>query len=169
MSNIDFGESRLYAQPLTKAQQVFREQFVREYVKDYNALAAALRIGLSYPFAIEYAPRILQEPYVQQCLRAAEEEIAQRESENDIAKKRAEVELALRKEAMYHGPDSKHSSRVSALSKLASIYGMEKNNRNDTLLVVNTTATEADKELVARMRERYAKNLIVDPNEPSAN
>jgi len=111
------------ADDMNPREKALRDLFVSEYLVDYDALRAAQRCGFNFQFAVEYAKKFMQEPYVQQQINAVK---FREYPEHDVAtyeKKR--IMASLIAEAHYKGPGSSHSSRVAALSKLASIYGMD--------------------------------------------
>lgn len=136
---------------LSVREKALRDLFVNEYLKDYNPLAAAQRSGFNYSFAQDYAVKFMQESYVQ--MRIKECEHTPDQDSEELDKRR--IRKALFEQAFYRGADSSHSARVSALGKLAAIYGMDDANANTipnfplTLNVVGvsptTTTSESDK------------------------
>ena len=106
---------------LSIAARNLRDRFVKEYLVDYDALSAAGRVGYSRQFAKEYSFRFMAEPYVLQKIKNAES--STEEDNEDAMKKR--ILMGLIREANYRGPGCSQSARVAALSKLASIAGMD--------------------------------------------
>lgn len=106
---------------LSIAARNLRDRFVKEYLVDYDALSAAGRVGYSRQFAKEYSLRFMQEPYV--LLQIKNAESSTEEDNADAMKKR--ILMGLIREANYRGPGCSQSARVAALSKLASIAGMD--------------------------------------------
>lgn len=108
---------------MSPREKALRDLFVSEYLVDYDQLRAAQRCGFNYQFAVEYAKKFMDEPYVQQQINAVkfrdypERDVAEYDKKRIIA--------SLMSEAHYKGPGSSHSGRVSALAKLAVIYGMD--------------------------------------------
>jgi hypothetical protein len=49
----------------TEARKAVYDQFVAEYVKDFNPIAACVRIGFNAVFAKEWSPSLMGQPYVQ--------------------------------------------------------------------------------------------------------
>lgn len=100
-----------------------REAFAREYIKDFNAVRAAMRMGMSYESASANAHKLLDDTYTIHCLdhlRAALDESA--------IVSRADVLLGLVKEANFAHPLlSTHSARISAWKQLSKVLGMEVN------------------------------------------
>lgn len=94
-----------------------RERFIQEYIKDFNAKRAAIRIGCSQATAGQQGYGILNEPYVQRRLLEVLAEI-----EEDSLVTRNDVIAGLLKEA--HTAES-DAARVAAWGKLAKIKGME--------------------------------------------
>lgn len=114
---------------LGEREKALRDMFVREYLYDFDHIAAALRCGFLTAFAKEYADKFMSEPYVQQQLRMYSElgfAPGTQEAMNEELNAKRKVFNALMREAHYHGADGKHSARVSALAKLATILGMDK-------------------------------------------
>jgi phage terminase small subunit len=58
-------DARQLEQPLTTQEQLLRDHFVAEYLKDFNAYQAAIRIGFQATFAVEWARRLFECGYVQ--------------------------------------------------------------------------------------------------------
>jgi hypothetical protein len=120
------------------AELELRRRFVTEYLVDYNSYAAALRVGFSAAFAVDYAKRFMEEPYVRQLIR--DRELG---PDGDYAEEtnKRRIMAALFKEANYHGPGSSHSARVSALAKLTALYGMEAPSKSETKVEVSNAPT----------------------------
>ncbi len=100
--------------------QVVRRLFVAEFVKDFNAVAALLRLGFQFEAPNVVATRWLKEPYTQYLL----DQYIDGATEKALIT-RNKVIAALNREANSYGLDSSGASRVSALGKLAKILGME--------------------------------------------
>lgn len=98
-----------------------RRVFVAEFLKDFNGTQALLRMGFEFEQPHAVAARWLKEPYVQWLL-----DRLIREAEESALITRNQVIAALVREANATGIDVSGASRVSALSKLAKILGMEK-------------------------------------------
>jgi phage terminase small subunit len=96
-----------------------QNQFVREYIIDFNATQAAIRTGYSHKTAGSIGSENLQKPEIKQAIRAALNNLA------DLVLIEASVIVkALMQEAFSTAEDSTSSSRVSALDKLAKIAGL---------------------------------------------
>lgn len=109
---------------MSEREKALRDLFVREYLQDYNAYAACLRCGFMRSFAEDYAKKFMAEPYVRQQLQVMQHVEG---NEADLAQyNRRRIYNALMKEAHYNGPGSSQAARIAALSKLASIEGMDK-------------------------------------------
>lgn len=107
----------------TEAQKALRDWFVNEYLIDYNSVAAAMRIGYARAYAVEYAQKMMDEPYVQRRIVQVTGQKLDPVKEEEYNKQR--IKQTLLKEAHYRGPGSSHAARVAALAKLMQIYGME--------------------------------------------
>lgn len=129
-TNFDFDELECKVQPtLTKSEMALRDKFVIEYVKDYNALDAAIRIGYTLAFAKEFAPRFMSESYVLNQIKKQETAPEGIDFENEDALKR-QVYASLWREANFHGAGSSQAARVAALSKLSAFHGMDAPSRS---------------------------------------
>lgn len=113
--------------PLAKA---LRDNFVKQYLIDYDAVNAAVRIGYNRGIAKEYAARFMDEPYVIKQIQV--QEIAPAEEDPKDLQKR--IMAGLIREANYRGAGSSQAARVAALGKLAQLNGMEPATRNKTEL-----------------------------------
>lgn len=90
--------------------------FVAEYVKDFNATAAAGRAGYSDP---NYGRQLLTNPNVSGAIAKH-----QQEAEEKALVTREEVIEGLRREATYGADDASHSARVAAWAHLGKHIGM---------------------------------------------
>ena len=112
--------------PLTPDEKKLRRMFVAEYLKDHDYLGAAIRIGFMPQYAQEYASKFAECPFVRQHieLEMTRELSKEEQAEHDRVMKRR-IDALLLKQAGYAGPGASHGARVAALSKLATLYGME--------------------------------------------
>lgn len=111
-------------QILSPREITLREMYVMEYLIDFDYTAAAARIGFGAAYAVEYGQRFRYDPFVQR--RIAEAMGAEHEDPGAVTElHKRRVLNSLLKEANYKGPGASHGARVSALSKLAAIHGME--------------------------------------------
>lgn len=119
---------------LSKAERELRDRFVIEYLVDFDAYAAAIRIGFSASFASGYAQNFMDEPYVRQRISQMQREQGDPKEETDSTKR--QIRAALLREAHYRGPGSSHAARVAALAKLMSLYDMDSalKTKNETTL-----------------------------------
>lgn len=111
-----------YSVTYSARQKELRDKFVKEYLVDYNATAAAIRIGYPKSYAQEYAVKFMDEPYVHQQIKTVETSPEEIDSKEAMQKR---ITISLLREANYRGAGSSQSARVAALSKLSSIYGMD--------------------------------------------
>lgn len=103
----------------TKAR---RNQFVREYIKDFNGAEAILRMGYTCQrnTAQSMAGKWLSEPYTQYALSEL-----MRDMDEKAVVSRNEILFGLKSEANVFGEEGSHSARISAWRALAKINGME--------------------------------------------
>lgn len=107
---------------LTEHEKSTRQQFVKEYLKDYDARKACLRIGYSNLFATDFAKRFMDEPYTLKLISEHESGNASDDS-IDEEKERKRILAAIWREA--NNMASPAAARVAALNKLTSIFGMD--------------------------------------------
>lgn len=109
-----------YQLPLTEQERKLRLDFVKEYLKDFDMVAAAMRLGFLKQYSEKYSKEFMAEPYVQILLSS----ISAKEPDDVDAQEEADRQLVLRtlRETAQHGPPS---SRVTAAARLAAILGMD--------------------------------------------
>lgn len=93
--------------------------FIREYVVDYNAAAAARRAGYSEKTADRTGYDLLRKPEIADAVAKR-----QQEAEEKALVTREEVIEGLRREATYGADDASHSARVAAWAHLGKHIGM---------------------------------------------
>lgn len=108
------------ADTLTKQERALRQRFVEEYLTDYDAFAAAIRLGYQEAFAQQYAKQFLTEPYTLKLIKEKEAEFGILTEEDQHRKK---IVAGLYREA--HSRFNSGSARVAALTQLAKIIGIE--------------------------------------------
>lgn len=133
---------------LSAKEKALRDAFVREYLIDYDAVKAAIRLGFKSSVADTYAGRFMSESYV---LR----QIAHKQHNNgniqDV------IRNTLLKEANYYGPGSSASARVSAIAQLAKNEGIEKNGPQT---VINTAVFNLSKENISQLDDDDLEDLV---------
>lgn len=107
---------------LSLEEQALRDLFVLEYLKDWDAFAAAIRCGFSGLAAKEYAQRFMEEPYVRNRIKQGEMALASDGQKATAARKKI-IMAGLMREAHQWG--GSQAARVSALTTLAKIHGMD--------------------------------------------
>jgi len=108
------------ADTLTKQERTLRQRFVEEYLVDYDAFAAALRLGYAEQFAEQYSRQFMLEPYVRKRIAEREAELGVVTEEQQHRKK---IVAGLYREA--HSRFNSGAARVAALTQLAKIIGIE--------------------------------------------
>lgn len=107
---------------LSVDEKIKLDQYVKEYFVDFDYVNAAIRIGYPFDSAKDCAIELYSQPYVQR-------EIARlsKLKNDDITVEERKVQIinGLIKEANNTQVDAKHSARVAAWSKLASIHGLD--------------------------------------------
>lgn len=114
----DFDEKFAH---INEQSKYLRQRFCREYIKDFNAGSAVLRMGYNWSTgAAQKGWAYLQEPYTQHFLAKL-----MREVDEKCIVDRNTVILGLLREANTYGEEASHSARISAFRSLAKILGME--------------------------------------------
>jgi len=108
------------ADTLTKQERSLRQRFVEEYLADYDAVGAAIRLGYQEAFAQQYAKQFLAEPYTLKLIKEKEAEFGILTEEDQHRKK---IVAGLYREA--HSRFNSGAARVAALTQLAKIIGIE--------------------------------------------
>ena len=121
MDPIESSTSSL-APALTKSEMELRDRFVVEYLTDYDAYKAAIRIGYAPAYAKQFGGQFMQEPYVLGKIRDAEGGTT---DDLDVEVQKRMIVTALWREAKNMGAGSSQAARVAALSKLSAFYGMD--------------------------------------------
>lgn len=137
------------ADDLTPQECALRDAFVREYLRDYSAYRAAIRLGYKAGIAGEYAAKFMHEPYV---LR----KIAELESNNGNVID--SIKSGLLREANFNGPGASHGARVSAYTQLSRIEGMDKSATPTTN--INQVMVHLTKEQIALLTDQELDTLI---------
>lgn len=99
-----------------------RDKFAREYVKDFDALAAAKRVGYQGQVAKEYAIRLMDEPYV---IRKIDQLKGKGLQEMDPEQIKNTIMAGLYREANDRGLGATHPGRIAAWAHLARLNGLE--------------------------------------------
>lgn len=114
---IDQGQ---FESPLTDQERALRDLFVAEYLKDFDALQACIRVGFIHTYATQYAQQFMNEGYVRrQILHFTRKPAVTADQDSED---RALLESTL-KQAMQHGP---YASRVAAGKAFAELKGWNK-------------------------------------------
>ena len=104
------------------AELSFREDFVREYLTDHNAVNALMRLGHTQAVALSSAPRLMAEQYVKDLItKRGEHRLTGMDGSQKDDTLRAEMELILRQ--IMCNPSAKGSERVAAAKELAALRG----------------------------------------------
>jgi phage terminase small subunit len=110
-------DPRQLEQPLTEEQRLLRDHFVDQYLKDFNAFQACIRIGFQVPFAIEWAQRLFQDGYVQRKI----QHMTRTQTIDD-----AEAKKLLENELLRIAQCGSDTARVSAIGKFMDMKGWSK-------------------------------------------
>lgn len=152
---------------LSPRELELRDKFVKEYLFDFDEVAAAKRVGFLPGLAEDCAKRLMEEPYVQRKLAQLQGEGA-RDEEEEYAETRRRIRMGLLRESQFRGSGASHAARVSALSKLATIYEMDpKDNKAldinlGGVMVVPGMASVEDWEKAARSSQTKLQQDTLD-------
>lgn len=147
------------ADTLTKQEKALRQRFVAEYLADYDAFGAAIRLGYQEAFAQQYAKQFLTEPYTLKLIKEREAEFGILTEEDQHRKK---IVAGLYREA--HSRFNSGSARVAALTQLAKIIGIEAPVKTQQEVRVTTDSPELGHLSVAELEE-IKRKLYVKPTE----
>lgn len=106
-----------------RPEQRFKAQaFAKEYIKDFDHRAAAVRMGVDDEdgSAQRIGRNMLNDPETMQAIQAYMGRI-----ESDVLITRDRVMMGLLREACFHGLGASHAARVAAWGKMAKVLGME--------------------------------------------
>lgn len=147
------------ADTLTKQEKALRQRFVAEYLADYDAIGAAIRLGYQEAFAQQYAKQFLTEPYTLKLIKEKEAEFGILTEDDQHRKK---IVAGLYREA--HSRFNSGSARVAALTQLAKIIGIEAPVKTQQEVRVTTDSPELGHLTVAELEE-IKRKLYVKPTE----
>lgn len=142
----------------------FRDAFVLEYIKDFNATAALMRLGVGNVANTQHirnkACQLRREPYVS----ARIDELLKQLKPTDIVS-RNQVLAALWKEA--NDEDNPGKTRVSALAHLANVLGMTRQ-KEDTnpqpvgVMVIPMTPQDDWATIAANSQKALKQGITID-------
>jgi phage terminase small subunit len=110
-------DARQLEQPLTEQERILRDHFVDEYLKDFNAYQACIRMGFQASFALEWSTKLFQDGYVQ---RKIQYMTRTRKLSDEEARTLLENEL------LRIAQCASDSSRVSAIREFNAMKGWSK-------------------------------------------
>lgn len=113
-----------FQSPLNEREKEIRNRFAVEYVKCRDPVKSAIKVGYNDMAAREYAVRFMNEAYTLAAIDIAEN-MVENSDESGMSPEQLKIKRLLFLEAEDRTYGASHSARVSALSKLASICGME--------------------------------------------
>lgn len=122
---MSFWNDMVLQPSLSPAEKQLRDRFVTEYLVDYNAWAACVRVGFIKSVAMTYASELMEDPYVRREISRRELErrvVTTDVDENAKARTHSQLESWLLREANYMGQGSSHSARIAAINTLAKIH-----------------------------------------------
>ena len=161
MGEIHFWEPHELNSDLSRDEMALRIQFVKEYVKDFNAYQACVRLGLLPEFAKAWSKKFMDEPYVQ---RKISEHCQYGTMADDKAQKTIDENMTLNtiRDLMCNGGDA---ARAAAAKMMMSIRGMDSAAKADVtingrggVMVVPTISSVDDWEKVAQEQQERLMN-----------
>jgi hypothetical protein len=130
-------DARQLEPALTEREMILRDRFVSEYLKDFDAYKACLRLGFQATYAVHWSGQLFDDGYVQRKI-AYMTSIPENDPQQEVIDK-ALVQTTLRR-VMQRGSDS---ARVAAVREFNAMKGWSK----------PADSGEADEDLVAAFRE----------------
>lgn len=121
MDEYNWGQ-RLGTIELSPEEKALRRRFVKEYLKDYDHVAACLRLGFEAGFASSYGEKFLLESYTNQILNEYERK---QRSDEELAEERIDLtnlSIAALRNAAVNGT---WSARVRAAQTLLDLYDVK--------------------------------------------
>ncbi len=120
----------LYAEKeLTDQELLLRKLFVDRFMLHRDPCRACLEIGISDEYAEDFAEAFLAEGAVRRLIAQADDV----ESTKDVrATRQNKYRAWMENEATYYGPGASHGARVTAISNLMKIEGMDSPVDKDT-------------------------------------
>lgn len=106
---------------LSDSEKEVRRSFVHEYLKDYDALNACLRLGYHGAFARTFARRFMEEGYVRSYIIEVERSNKTEKERADSRISDMELILSTLRDVMIHGSPA---ARVRAASEMANAYNL---------------------------------------------
>lgn len=180
--SMDFtGDDIMRTEPhYSYEERKLRDDFVKEYMRDGNSYSACVRLGYMEEMAIEMAKKLMEEPYVKRQIANVSEvrssafggvgdnlsSLPEGFTPHDEETDKQRIVTALFNEAFYKGPGSSHSSRVSALSKLADIYKLTKHDNKGSagsvpnVMIVPPRGDTDDWEAQASVQQEELKRTV---------
>lgn len=113
----------LIEKSLSESEILLRRAFVQKYMRNRNAYEACLELGFMQVYAQDWAQMFMGEGIVRRLIAQAEEE--DEDSPEASRKRQRKYRAWLERQANYYGPGCSHGSRVSAITQLTRIEGME--------------------------------------------
>lgn len=120
-SGLSFDD-RLLESNLTEKERALRDSFVSEYLKDFDAYRACLRMGFLPTFAAEWCKKLYNDSYVQQQIA-----LMTRESRSETE---PELKAAYESNLLYLMYNGTTTSRVAASKQYADFKGWTKPDAN---------------------------------------
>ena len=130
-------DQALSSYTLTEDEKLVREGFVKQYMLDFDAVSAAIRIGFQATFAIEWAKRMMGEPYVQLRIMQERHKLTEVSDEEDKAAWEANLRYL-----MHHGPEASRTNATKMWGEYKKYLAKDAGGGGDT-----TALEEAMREL----------------------
>lgn len=144
---------------LTKSEKALRNRFVEEYLVDYDALGAAIKLGYTESYAKDYASKFMREPYTLN-------RIADREKDLGLSKEedqhRHRIIAGLYREA--NSRFNSGSARVAALAQLSKVIGVEAPVKTEQEVHITSDSPELGHLTVVELEEIRRKLYDKVPN-----
>lgn len=130
-------------------QKEHRDQFIKEYMRDFNPVNAAIRCGFAGPKALEVSDRYMGEPYVMRGIQDAIEAIDLNPDNSFVDNMKRTVIMNLASQSQYDGANASHAARIKATETISKLMGMEpdkkvnvKHNTSGVMMVPGVASIE---------------------------
>src|SRR4051794_16083934 len=110
-------DSRQLEQPLTEQERILRDHFVDQYLRDFNAYQAVIRMGFQATFALHWSKLLWEDGYVQR-------KIQHMTRTQKVADE--EAKALLENELLRIAQCGSDSARVSAIREFNAMKGWSK-------------------------------------------
>lgn len=122
-SSTQIIDKHLVETEFSESEILLRKAFVQEFMKTRNAFRACISLGILAPYAESWAESFMSEGYVRRLVHEAERE--EDTGGDRVNERQSKYRAWMEEQATYYGPGNSHGARVTAITNLMKIEGME--------------------------------------------